>query len=89
MVRSTELLHNILQHAGAKTVTLTIGITSYKQICITISDNGCGFGEEQLPLTGNGLRNMRNRAKRLNGRLDIDSKIDVGTTSQVIFPIPD
>lgn len=84
-----ELLHNILQHAGAKTVTLTIGITSYKQICITISDNGCGFGEEQLPLTGNGLRNMRNRAKRLNGRLDIDSKIDVGTTSQVIFPIPD
>ncbi|MGN6638954.1 MAG: ligand-binding sensor domain-containing protein [Mucilaginibacter sp.] len=84
-----ELLHNILQHAGAKTVTLTIGITSYKQICITISDNGCGFGEEQLPPTGNGLRNMRNRAKRLNGKLDIDSKIDVGTTSQVIFPIPD
>jgi signal transduction histidine kinase len=84
-----ELLHNILQHAGAKTVTLTIGITSYKQICITISDNGCGFAEGQLPPTGNGLRNMRNRAKRLNGKLDIDSKIDVGTTSQVIFPIPD
>lgn len=84
-----ELLHNILQHAGAKTVTLTIEITSYKQICITISDNGCGFGEEQLPPAGNGLRNMRNRAKRLNGKLDIDSKIDVGTTSQVIFPIPD
>jgi len=84
-----ELLHNILQHAGAKTVTLTIGITSYKQISITISDDGCGFAEEQLPLTGNGLRNMRNRAKRLNGKLDIDSKIGVGTTSQVIFPIPD
>jgi len=84
-----ELLHNILQHAGAKTVTLAIGITSYKQICITISDNGCGFDNEHLAPTGNGLRNMRNRAKRLNGKLDIDSKLNAGTTSQVIFPIPE
>lgn len=83
-----ELLHNILQHAGAKTVTLAIGITSYKQICITISDNGCGFDKEHLVPTGNGLRNMQNRAKRLNGKLEIDSNINVGTTSQVIFPIP-
>ena len=83
-----ELLHNILQHAGAKTVTLAIEITSYKQICITISDNGCGFDKEHLVPTGNGLRNMQNRAKRLNGKLEIDSNINVGTTSQVIFPIP-
>jgi len=83
-----ELLHNILQHAEAKTVTLAIGITSYKQICITISDNGRGFDKEHLVPTGNGLRNMQNRAKRLNGKLEIDSNINVGTTSQVIFPIP-
>lgn len=83
-----ELLHNILQHSGAKNVTLAIGITSYKQICITISDNGRGFGKEQLVPTGNGLRNMQNRAKRLNGKLDIDSNINVGTTSQLTFPIP-
>jgi signal transduction histidine kinase len=83
-----ELLHNILQHAKAKTVTLSIEITSYRHICITISDNGCGFESEQM-LAGNGLRNMQNRAKRLNGELDIDSKVNVGTISQVIFPIPD
>jgi signal transduction histidine kinase len=83
-----ELLHNILQHAGAKTVTLAIEITSYKQICITISDNGRGFDKEHLLPTGNGLRNMQNRAKRLNGKLEIDSNINVGTYSQVIFPIP-
>ncbi|HEY9001730.1 MAG TPA: two-component regulator propeller domain-containing protein [Mucilaginibacter sp.] len=83
-----ELLHNILQHSGAKNVTLAIEITSYKQICITISDNGRGFDKEHLLPTGNGLRNMQNRAKRLNGKLDIDSNINVGTTSQVIFPIP-
>jgi len=83
-----ELLHNILQHAGAKTVTLAIGITSYKQISITISDNGCGFDKEHLLPTGNGLRNMQNRAKRLNGKLEIDSNINVGTHSQLTFPIP-
>lgn len=82
-----ELLHNILQHAEAKTVTLSIEITSYKYICITISDNGRGFESDQI-LAGNGLRNMQNRAKRLNGKLDIDSKINVGTISQVTFPIP-
>jgi len=83
-----ELLHNILQHAGAKTVTLAIEITSYKQICMTISDNGCGFDQAHLVPTGNGLRNMQNRAKRLNGKLEIDSNINVGTTSQLTFPIP-
>ncbi|MDO3628614.1 two-component regulator propeller domain-containing protein [Mucilaginibacter sp. BT774] len=83
-----ELLHNILQHAGAKTVTLAIGITSYKQICITISDNGRGFDKEHLVPTGNGLRNMQNRAKRLNGKLEIESNINVGTTGQLTFPIP-
>ncbi|MBS1523612.1 MAG: hypothetical protein JST50_21600 [Bacteroidetes bacterium] len=83
-----ELLHNILQHSGAKNVTLAIEITSYKQICMTISDNGRGFDKEHLLPTGNGLRNMQNRAKRLNGKLEIDSNINVGTTSQLTFPIP-
>jgi signal transduction histidine kinase len=84
-----ELLHNILQHAAAKTVTLSIDLTSNSYIRITISDDGCGFEREQMLLAGNGLRNMQNRAKRLNGKLDIDAKINVGTISQVSFPIPE
>ncbi|WP_426672153.1 ligand-binding sensor domain-containing protein [Mucilaginibacter sp. McL0603] len=82
-----ELLHNILQHAGAKTVTLSLVITSNNKISMTISDDGCGFECEQIS-TGNGLRNMQNRAKRLNGTLDIKSIVNTGTTSQVSFPIP-
>lgn len=82
-----ELLHNILQHAGAKTVTLSLVITSYNQICMTISDDGCGFKDEQIS-AGNGLRNMQNRAKRLSGTLDIKSSVNAGTIGQVNFPIP-
>jgi signal transduction histidine kinase len=82
-----ELLHNILQHAGAKTVTTSLVITSYNQICMTISDDGCGFKEEQIS-AGNGLRNMQNRAKRLNGTLEIKSTANAGTIGLVNFPIP-
>jgi len=82
-----ELLHNILQHAGAKTVTTSLVITSYNQICMTISDDGCGFEGEQIS-AGNGLRNMQNRAKRLNGTLDIKSTVNAGTIGLVNFPIP-
>jgi signal transduction histidine kinase/ligand-binding sensor domain-containing protein len=82
-----ELFHNILQHAGAKTVTLSLVTTSYNQICMTISDNGCGFEGEHIS-AGNGLRNIQNRAKRLNGTLDIKSTVNAGTISQLNFPIP-
>lgn len=82
-----ELLHNILQHSNAKIVTLGIATTSDGYICMTISDDGKGFENDQS-FAGNGLRNMQNRAKKLNGKLDIESKINVGTISRLIFPIP-
>ncbi|HTD99659.1 MAG TPA: two-component regulator propeller domain-containing protein [Mucilaginibacter sp.] len=82
-----ELLHNILQHSNAKTVTIAIETTSYGYICITISDDGKGFEKDQI-FAGNGLRNMQNRAKKLNGQLDIESTVDVGTISRLIMPIP-
>jgi signal transduction histidine kinase len=54
---------------------------------MTISDDGCGFKEEQIS-AGNGLRNMQNRAKRLNGTLEIKSTANAGTIGLVNFPIP-
>jgi signal transduction histidine kinase/ligand-binding sensor domain-containing protein len=82
-----ELLHNVLKHAEATIVTLSVETTSDRYICFTLTDDGKGFESDKI-LEGTGIRNMQNRAKKLNGKLTINSKIGFGTTSQLIMPIP-
>lgn len=81
-----ELMHNTLKHSNATSVTLSFNLTSDGYICIRIADNGNGFAYSETA-SGNGIRNMNNRAKRLNGELVIKSSIGRGTDSQLIFPI--
>jgi signal transduction histidine kinase len=52
-----------------------------------IADDGKGFECDQM-FAGSGLRNMQNRAKKLNGNLDIKSEVNVGTTARLSLPIP-
>jgi len=57
-----EALHNIVKHAQAKTVKITIELDD--DFKISIEDNGIGFEEHQVKLGhGNGLNNMK---KELN-----------------------
>ena len=54
-----------------------------------IKDNGCGFDIDNLPKTrtmgGNGLKNMQSRAEKLGGKLQIESKINIGTSIKLEF----
>ena len=52
----------------------------------TISDNGVGFytlGKTQ----GNGLRNMKERAALLGGKIEIESNNNNGTSIHFSFPV--
>ena len=56
-----------------------------------IQDNGKGFEsekeKEKSALSGReGIRNMINRAKKMNGRLTITSKLKIGT--MILLEIP-
>ncbi len=66
-----ESLHNIVKHAGAEKVTITI--IAGKNLLLQITDNGKGLS---LPIhsNGNGLLNMRRRAAALNGSLTISQE---------------
>jgi signal transduction histidine kinase len=76
-----EALANTVRHAQAKNVVLR-GVDLGKQLKIEISDDGIGIPPE--PKVSYGLRNMRDRARLLNGELQFaNSK---GTT--VILTIP-
>lgn len=78
-----EALHNIVKHAHAKTVKITIELDD--DFKIRIEDNGIGFEEHQVKLGhGNGLNNMKKRIKSINGSTEII--LNNGTT--IIFLIP-
>jgi signal transduction histidine kinase len=75
-----ESLHNIVKHAGAKKVAITI--TTDNELSLTISDDGKGF-EPATQQTGNGLLSMQQRARVLKGKLVVSSQPGTSITLKV------
>ncbi len=79
-----ECLHNIVKHAGARNVSITIAVDN--DLCITICDDGIGFSEVRTASHGhgNGLKNMRSRMEQMNGSVQFTH--DIGTTVCLSMP---
>lgn len=72
-----EALNNSTKHGLAEKIFISIQATPEK-IEMLIKDNGSGFSTK--PLTkGMGLENMRFRAEKLGGKLEIVSSLNEGT----------
>jgi len=71
-----EAIHNAIKHSEAQTVM--ISISSDKNISIQIKDDGKGL-QENTTATGNGLLNMRARAKEMGMELLINTTANEGT----------
>jgi signal transduction histidine kinase len=52
-----------------------------------VSDNGTGFDHAAATITGLGLVNLKNRAEKLNGSLDVLSTATEGTRLTWTVPI--
>ncbi|MFD0738951.1 ATP-binding protein [Lysobacter koreensis] len=81
-----EALTNILRHAGAKRVTLTLApVAPGDALVLTIGDDGRGFD----PARGHGLGlvTMRERAQQLGGTLEIDTGEGRGTCIRATLPM--
>lgn len=65
-----ELITNILKHAGARRVVLEI-VQNENQYILMITDDGVGVGHAQGRAPGQGLDNIRQRVKSLNGNFSI------------------
>jgi signal transduction histidine kinase len=79
-----EALHNILRHAKADHVEVTVK-TSHDCFLLTVKDDGVGIAPEKFerPAT---LRALRQRAHSLGARLQVDSKPGEGTTLGLTIP---
>lgn len=80
-----EQVNNILKHANATEVTITITI-SPKAVELEITDNGKGFRMTSVN-KGLGLKNMYNRAELFNGRVTIHTAPGEGCTVSVYIPL--
>ncbi len=80
-----EAYSNILKHSKATEVNISIEMNhNNKDLEIKISDNGQGF-DSQIIQKGNGIKNMKNRAGRMNGEISVNSDIQKGTTITILL----
>jgi signal transduction histidine kinase/ligand-binding sensor domain-containing protein len=82
-----EALNNILKHAQADKVTITIKCDE-EGLDLEVRDNGQGFDLEAAYSSGGmGLTNMAERAVKLDAALTIESSLNQGTSIRVIVPL--
>lgn len=93
LLRITQgAIANVIQHAHAKTATVTIGVEN-DRLRFTVEDDGTGFdAEHPEPGTAErsdsfGLRATAERVQQLGGRLEIDTASGRGTTLTVDLPL--
>ena len=83
---SREALSNVARHSKATHVEVKIA-TSEQAIDLEISDNGVGFDpDETRSIAHQGLLNMKARAAKLGGSMEIESAPGAGT--RVVVHVP-
>lgn len=80
-----EAVNNLVKYSGAAEAHITMNISS-RMLSLTINDNGCGFDINKIK-EGNGLTNMRQRATKWKGMLNVESAAGKGTSIELKFPI--
>jgi signal transduction histidine kinase len=81
-----EALTNIVRHSGATEVSLSVRVED-RQLRLTIADNGRGLPEGKPTDAMDGIRNMRLRLERLQGRLEVESRPGEGTCLRFSLPL--
>lgn len=79
-----EAYSNILKHSKADYVNVSIALSPANSLEIFIRDSGKGF-EKNTARNGNGLKNMKNRADRMNGIMMTATEAEKGTELHFIL----
>jgi len=79
----SEGLSNAIRHSGADTISVSVAVVKGR-VTVVISDNGAGFTQ---PEKRNGLSNLEDRARMLDGECTITSAPDAGTSLEWSVPL--
>jgi PAS domain S-box-containing protein len=80
-----EALRNVVKHAGAGRIEVSLGVTA-GDVVLVVSDDGRGFDPGLPPLSGLGLVSMEERVRLLRGSLKVRSAPRQGTHVCVRIP---
>ncbi len=84
-----ELVHNIVKHAQATTALVQISFHENGNLDFTVEDNGKGMPDEAVKNSkGMGLKNIIERTRSMNGKADIYSQAENGTSINLSFENP-
>ncbi len=84
---SQEALANVAKHANAHQVKITLW-KDQGRIMLEIVDDGVGFEIRRVSLAlGHGLANMRTRARKMGGDIEVTSEPGKGTTIRTWIPL--
>jgi signal transduction histidine kinase len=80
-----ESVNNIVKHSHCSRASVTVTVIQ-KDLVLQIQDDGVGY-DPATHTNRNGLVNLRERARNLKGRLDIESGPGKGTSIKLVFPL--
>ena len=79
-----ELINNLIKHSGATKAAVQL-FESKNQLILVVEDDGTGVAKENRE--GHGLLNIKNRLSTFDGKVNLESVIDGGTTARIIIPV--
>lgn len=80
-----EILHNVLKHSQADSVDVKMSFSD-SNFTLSVTDNGKGFEKNKIIGNGMGLKNLEERAQLISAKVHIISRLEKGTTVQIIIP---
>jgi signal transduction histidine kinase len=79
---ASEALANAVKHARASVVRVGLRIDD-RRLVLSVSDDGVGGAD---PERGSGLIGLKDRVESLGGRIEVDSRLAVGTSLVATLP---
>lgn len=81
-----EAMNNAVKYSECSQIHISLRRKQDGRLRLQVKDNGKGFVRNKIN-PGNGLKNMEERAKEVNGHIVIESKTGDGTSVEMQIPI--
>jgi signal transduction histidine kinase len=81
-----EGINNLVKHAACTEANITAKKEANNMLVFSIADNGKGF-KTANESTGNGLENMKNRARNMGAEIEFISLNGIGTTINLVIKL--